>query len=292
MRPDFQKLCIAIHDFIESINDCTKFSGFVDIKEILDLHFNDVITNQECYNLPEWKWQLINTLAAPKMGVDEEIINLMLDLENSSLSIHISNWANVIQKFINEYFKIWGNPNGYAVHITEIDNEFMPYTKNKKNPNWSETEWVIYGIVMNCTTKKTFIAINNLVLNYSMDIPNELQQTINLYRGALVFKEEPQTPTNPILPPELSTPEAMKYWEKAQEAGLVDDNFQWTGENKAESALFAECFSKALNIKHKWKYFKRLWNINDFAQIRHKTTTEYLLKIDPEREKLIASIFI
>lgn len=94
------------------------------------------------------------------------------------------------------------------------------------------------------------------------------------------------------LPQKLNTPEAVKIWKKAQEAGLVDDNFQWTGENEAESALFAECFSKALNIKHKWKFFNKLWNISDLAQIRHKTTTEYLLKIDPEREKLIASIFI
>lgn len=96
----------------------------------------------------------------------------------------------------------------------------------------------------------------------------------------------------PQLPQKLNTTEAMRIWKKAQEAGLVDDNFQWTGENEAESALFAECFSKALNIRHKWKFFNRLWNISDLAQIRRKTTTEYLLKIDPEREKLIASIFI
>lgn len=292
MKPDFKKLCIAIYEFEDYINNyCKSIGNIKDIKEIIDLDFNDIITNHRYYDISDWKWQLINTIATPKMYVDEEINNLILELENSLLTIHNSNWGNEILNFINEYFRFFYCKRDYAEHITEITDDFLYTGFLASGRNFCfVTE---NNIAQKYSTKKLFFAIKNLISRRSIIIPNELQQTINFALGYDdYFKEEPQTPTNnPILPPELSTPEAMKYWKKAQEAGLVDEHYQWTGENEAESALFAECFSNALGFRHKWKHFLNLWNVTDLAQIRRKTTIEHLLKIDPKREKLITSIF-
>lgn len=270
MKPDFKKLCVAIYDFENCINDCCKnICSIKDITEILDLHFNDVITNHRHYDLSEWKWQLINTIATPKMHIDKEINSLIFDLENSLLSIHNSNWVAVIQMFINEYYKLWHCPKGYETHIIEIDNEFAPYTKNKKAPNLSEFQWIVYGIAMNYTTKKVFIAVNNLVLKFSIDIPVELQQTINSLRGAHTFKETPQAPQ---LPPELSTPEATGYFEKAIESELMDSNYKWL-----KSKVLLACFAKEMSDRLKlgkgctgdgvprvnWKIFENLFGISN-----------------------------
>ena len=81
-------------------------------------------------------------------------------------------------------------------------------------------------------------------------------------------EQEPQTPTNPILPPKLSTPEAMKYWKKAQEAGLVDEHYQWL-ETKVLLACFAKEMSDRFDLgkgtnsdgskRINWKIFENLF---------------------------------
>lgn len=269
MKPDFKKLCIAIYEFEDYINNyCKSIGNIKDIKEIIDLDFNDIITNHRYYDISDWKWQLINTIATPKMYVDEEINNLILELENSLLTIHNSNWGNEILNFINEYFKFFYCKRDYAEHITEITDDFLYTGFLASGRNFCfVTE---KNIAQKYSTKKLFFAIKNLISRRSIIIPNELQQTINFALGYDdYFKEEPQTPTNnPILPPELSTPEAMKYWKKAQEAGLVDEHYQWL-KTKVLLACFAKEMSDRFDLgkgansdgskRINWKIFENLF---------------------------------
>ena len=73
------------------------------------------------------------------------------------------------------------------------------------------------------------------------------------------------------LPPELSTPEAMVLWRKAQDAGLVDNDFQPLV-TRTQAALLADEMIYRLGIddKKKWKLFETAWNreqmSSDFAR--------------------------
>ena len=64
------------------------------------------------------------------------------------------------------------------------------------------------------------------------------------------------------LPAELSTPEAMKLWRKAQQAGFVDDNFQPLL-SRTQSALLADVMAEHLGIRQRWKIFETFWHRNN-----------------------------
>lgn len=61
------------------------------------------------------------------------------------------------------------------------------------------------------------------------------------------------------LPEVLSTEAAMALWQKAQEAGFVDDNLQPLI-SRTQAALLADAIARRLGIKEKWKVFEALWN--------------------------------
>ena len=61
------------------------------------------------------------------------------------------------------------------------------------------------------------------------------------------------------LPEVLSTPEAMMLWQKAQQAGYVDDHYQPLI-SRTQSALLADAMAERLGIREKWKVFEALWN--------------------------------
>ena len=63
----------------------------------------------------------------------------------------------------------------------------------------------------------------------------------------------------PTLPPLLRTDKAMVLWQKAQDAGYVDANYQPLI-SRTQSALLANAMAKQLGIKEKWKVFEGLWN--------------------------------
>ena len=62
----------------------------------------------------------------------------------------------------------------------------------------------------------------------------------------------------PELPPELSTDKAMVLWQKAQDAGFIDEYYQPTI-SRTQSALLADAMAERLGIKEKWKVFETLW---------------------------------
>ncbi|MBR4481662.1 MAG: hypothetical protein IKO86_07150 [Prevotella sp.] len=77
----------------------------------------------------------------------------------------------------------------------------------------------------------------------------------------LIHEDMQQQGRGAVLPDELATPEAMVLWEKAQQAGYVDANYQPLL-SRTLSALLAYAIAKHLGIKEKWKVFETLWNRN------------------------------
>ena len=77
-------------------------------------------------------------------------------------------------------------------------------------------------------------------------------------------KEQPtpipsQKGGEPNLPEVLATEQAMALWQKVQEAGYVDANYQPLL-SRTQSALLADAIAVKLGIREKWKTFETLWN--------------------------------
>lgn len=62
-----------------------------------------------------------------------------------------------------------------------------------------------------------------------------------------------------LLPEVLATPEAMLLWQKVQQAGYIDNNYQPLI-SRTQAALLADEMAKRLGIREKWKVFETLWN--------------------------------
>lgn len=89
----------------------------------------------------------------------------------------------------------------------------------------------------------------------------DMMARINRYEEEL--RNPPPPPVKcPELPPELKTEKAMELWQKAQEAELVDENYQPTI-SKPLSAVMAHEMAVRLKLKQNWKPFKTLWKRTD-----------------------------
>ena len=64
----------------------------------------------------------------------------------------------------------------------------------------------------------------------------------------------------PPLFKKLSTPMAMQMWQRLQQAGYIDDDYQPIGLSRTELAILAYDMSKRLGIRDKWKTFEKLWD--------------------------------
>ena len=61
------------------------------------------------------------------------------------------------------------------------------------------------------------------------------------------------------LPEVLATEEAMVLWQKVQQAGYVDEDYQPLL-SRTQAALLADAMAERLGIKEKWKVFEGLWH--------------------------------
>ena len=96
-----------------------------------------------------------------------------------------------------------------------------------------------------------------------------------------IFGERQQQDTPPAapvkdtpLPPELSTEAAMSIWQKAQQAGYVDANYQPLI-SRTQAALLADEMAKRLGIKDKWKVFEELWNRRNMYRDYHDALEQH-----------------
>ena len=62
-----------------------------------------------------------------------------------------------------------------------------------------------------------------------------------------------------LLPEVLRTEKAIALWQKAQEAGYVDEYYQPLI-SRTQAALLADAMAERLGIKEKWKVFEGLWH--------------------------------
>lgn len=67
------------------------------------------------------------------------------------------------------------------------------------------------------------------------------------------------------LPTELATSKAMELWQKAQEAGWIDANYQPIV-SKTKASLIADYIGKKLNLSERWKPFAELWQIDSLRK--------------------------
>ena len=88
---------------------------------------------------------------------------------------------------------------------------------------------------------------------FNIYIGGALPQPLPKGRGDNTVKKER------ALPDVLSSKQAMTLWQKAQEAGFVDDNLQPLI-SRTQAALLADAMAMRLGIKEKWKVFEALWN--------------------------------
>jgi len=69
-----------------------------------------------------------------------------------------------------------------------------------------------------------------------------------------------KNPADANLPAKLATKQAMGYWQRAQEAGWIDDNYQLLI-TKAEASLLADYMGRKLKLTERWKPFADLWQL-------------------------------
>ena len=81
----------------------------------------------------------------------------------------------------------------------------------------------------------------------------------NTDKSNVSAKDHSPTIEPPELPEPLATPEAMVLWQKAQQAGYVNEHFQPLL-SRTLSAILAFEMAKRLDIRNKWKLFGALWN--------------------------------
>lgn len=82
-------------------------------------------------------------------------------------------------------------------------------------------------------------------------IPEEYPQDL---LAPLEITAQTQNPAFENLPDELKSDKAKKIWKMAQDAELVDDNYEFHG-SKRQLSLFANLFSQALFGENKWTVF-------------------------------------
>lgn len=110
-----------------------------------------------------------------------------------------------------------------------------------------------------------------------------LMQTAGTPNAGTQATEPPTADDDSALPPALATPRAMEMWEKAQRAGLVDDNYQPLL-TRSLSALLADRMAEKLGIANKWKTFEKLWQRNNMRGdynngLKTKKASEFIDKL-------------
>ena len=122
------------------------------------------------------------------------------------------------------------------------------------------------------------IIINFNSFNAPVGQHNEHVDTVNFTMdkdGSFQIQHTRKVGGMPELPPELSTDKAMVLWQKAQDAGFIDEYYQPTI-SRTQSALLADAMAERLGIRKKWKVFEALWH-------RTKMYKDYYKAIDQKQ---------
>jgi len=100
--------------------------------------------------------------------------------------------------------------------------------------------------------------VDNIQTQIVETLPQPQQKKETLPRPLPKGRGENTIKDERALPEVLSTEAAMVLWQKAQEAGYVDENYQPLI-SRTQSALLADAMAERLGIREKWKVFEVLW---------------------------------
>ena len=93
-----------------------------------------------------------------------------------------------------------------------------------------------------------------------------IQDDMRIFPIALPLASNHSLKTEVVsLPEVLATPEAMVLWNKAYEAGYIDEYYQPKC-SRPEAALLAFEMASRLNIEDKWKAFEKLWERRNMSR--------------------------
>ena len=123
------------------------------------------------------------------------------------------------------------------------------------------------------------------ILDYIQDFKLWVKRMPIKPYGPVIRKDNEQIAF--AIPPELDTPQAREYLNKAQEAGFVDERYQpIKGQiTKVQMKLFAAYCSAACNIMERhWKVFEELWSVKDLQKVKEEQGS-------PAKAKAIADLF-
>lgn len=121
----------------------------------------------------------------------------------------------------------------------------------------------------------------------------DLRKLMEMMMGAITHGQDPP-PANAgqdgsetkaiVLTPKLSSPKAMQMWQRLQQEGYIDDNYQPVGLTRTEVALLAEEMTIRLSDENdnlfdikEWKPYETLWHRSNMkadhqrARIQAKT---------------------
>ena len=137
------------------------------------------------------------------------------------------------------------------------------------------------GVAMRPMTEEEYVQAS--LIENPMEIPTTIGRVLN-YSELLKSKTQKQTiedlcrwlnedyqhnRINEV--GELFSDEAMKYWQRLQDAGFVDAEYKLMPKTTRQQAMYiAEAFADRLGLKTKWKPFQDLWGINNLAQEKNK----------------------
>ena len=94
---------------------------------------------------------------------------------------------------------------------------------------------------------------------YKIDLAQQWRQKLQAARTESEYSS--------LLPDVLATGMAMKYWQRLQKAGFVNEHYQLSATTTRKQAMYiADVFSDKLQMRSKWKPFQELWHINNLAQ--------------------------
>ena len=85
------------------------------------------------------------------------------------------------------------------------------------------------------------------------------------------LKQPAPAPSESALPEVLLTPEAKSLHTKLCQAGLLDGQWQPIGLSNAEKGTLIEYIAEVLDIRAKWKFFGRLWEVDSETLRTSKT---------------------
>lgn len=105
-----------------------------------------------------------------------------------------------------------------------------------------------------------------------------LDKMLELIHDELIQQQPVQTDDETAelngLPSPLATPEAMILWQKAIDAGWVDEHYQPLL-SRTQAALLADAIAERLGIRDKWKVFEAFWNRKNMYNDYYKAMEQH-----------------